>query len=93
LFVVHAYCSVCQTGVGPAGSLESKTPKERRGKINNEELLRLLADPPGWYVREFAERFNACPQAAHKMFEKLRLLPVKKLLPVPRNRKKTGKSS
>jgi hypothetical protein len=41
-------------------------------------LLRLLADHPGWYLREFAERFNACPQAAHKMFEKLRLLPVKK---------------
>jgi transposase len=41
------------------GFLESKAPKERRGKINKEESLRLLADHPGWYLREFTERFNS----------------------------------
>jgi transposase len=75
------------------GSLESKTAKERRGKINKKELLRLLADHPDWYLREFAEKFNVCPQAVHKMFEKLGVTRKKKLLPILKNRKKTGKSS
>jgi transposase len=59
------------------GSLEYKPPKERNGKINKNELVRLLEEHPDWYLREFAEKFNVCPQAIDKMFKKLGL-PVKK---------------
>jgi hypothetical protein len=30
----------------------------------------LLEEHPDWYLREFAEKFNVCLQAIHKMFEK-----------------------
>jgi transposase len=53
------------------GSLEYKSPKERRGKINKSELARLLEEHPDWYLMEFAEKLNVCPQAIYKMFKKL----------------------
>jgi transposase len=53
------------------GSLESKSPEERNRKINKSEPVRLLEEHPDWYLREFAEKFTVCPQAIHKMFEKL----------------------
>jgi transposase len=59
------------------GSLENKLPKERRGKINKSELIRLLEEHPDRYLREFAEKFNVCPQAIHKMFEKLGIMRKK----------------
>jgi transposase len=43
------------------GSLEYKSPKEREGKIDKNELTRLLQEHPDWYLREFAEKFNVCP--------------------------------
>jgi transposase len=73
------------------GSLESKSPKERNGKINKSELVRLLEEHPDWYLREFAEKFNVCPQAIHKMFEKLGVTRKKKRLPIPKSRRKNGK--
>jgi transposase len=73
------------------GSLEYKSPKERRGKINKRELARLLEEHPDWYLREFAEKFNVCPQAIDKMFKKLGVTRKKKLLPIRRNRRKNGK--
>jgi transposase len=53
------------------GSLEYRSPKERRGKINKSELLSLLEEHPDWYLREFAEKLNVCRQAVQKMFKKL----------------------
>jgi transposase len=52
------------------GSLEYRPPKERRGKINKSELLLTLEEHPDWYLREFAEKFNACLQVVDKMFKK-----------------------
>jgi transposase len=31
------------------GSLEYRSPKERRGKINKSEPIRLPEEHPGWY--------------------------------------------
>jgi transposase len=73
------------------GSLEYKPPKERNGKINKKELLRLFEEHPDRYLREFAERFNVYPQAIDKMFKKLGVTRKKKLLPIRKNRKKNGK--
>jgi transposase len=53
------------------GFLEYRSPKERNGKINKNELARLLEEHPDWYLRAFAEKFNVCPQAIDKMFKKL----------------------
>jgi transposase len=75
------------------GSLESRPAKERGRKINKSELLSLLKEHSDWYLREFAEKFNVCPQAIYKMFVKLGVTRKKKRLPIPRNRKKSGKSS
>jgi hypothetical protein len=51
----------------------------------------LLEEHPDWYLREFAEKFNVCPQAIDKMFKKPGVTRKKKLLPVRKNRKKNGK--
>jgi transposase len=74
------------------GSLESKTRKERNRKINKGELLRLLDGHPDWHLREFAAKFNVCLAAIYKMFKKLGVTRKKKLLPIPKNRRKSGKS-
>jgi transposase len=74
------------------GSLESKKAKERCGKINKEELLRLLKEHPDWYLREFAEELNVCLQAVDKMLKKLGVTRKKKLLLILKNWKKTGKN-
>ena len=55
------------------GSLENKLPKERCGKINKSELIRSLEEHPDRYLREFAEKFDVCPQAIHKMLKNLAL--------------------
>jgi transposase len=73
------------------GSLEYKSPKERCGKINKNELSRLLGEHPDWYLREFAEKLNVCPQAIHKMFKKLGITRKKKLLPIRKSLRKNGK--
>jgi transposase len=73
------------------GSLECRAPKERKGKINKQELARLLEEHPDWYLREFAEKFHVCLQAIDKMFKKLGVTRKKKLLPIRKNRKKNGK--
>jgi transposase len=73
------------------GSLEYRSPKERRGKIDKEELIRLLREHPDWYLREFAEKCNVCLQAIDKMFKKLGVTRKKKLLRIRKNRKKNGK--
>jgi transposase len=72
------------------GSLEKRTPQERSGKINKREPARLLEEHPDWYLREFAEKFGVCPQAIHKMFEKMALC-VKKLLPIRKSGRKNEK--
>jgi transposase len=73
------------------GFLEYRPPKERNGKINKNELARLLEEHPDWYLREFAEKFNVCLQAIDKMFKKVGVTRKKKLLPIRKNRKKNGK--
>ena len=73
------------------GSLENKLPKERCGKINKSELIRSLEEHPDWYLREFAEKFDVCPQAIHKMFKKLGITRKKKHLPIRKSRRKNGK--
>jgi transposase len=74
------------------GSLESKKPKERCGKINKEELLRLLKEHPDWYLREFAEKLNVCLQSIDKMLKKIGVTRKKKRLLILKNRKKTEKN-
>jgi transposase len=73
------------------GSLEYRAPKERNGKINKNELIRLLEEHPDWYLREFAEKFNVCLQAIDKMFKKLGVTRKKKLLRIRKSPKKSGK--
>jgi transposase len=68
------------------GSLEYKSPQERRGKINKSELACLLEEHPGWYLRAFAERLQVCPQGIHK------IVTVKKRLPIWKSLRKNGKS-
>ena len=74
------------------GSLEYKTPKERNRKINKAELARLVEEHPDWYLREFAAKLNVCHQSVHKMLKKLGITHKKKLLHIPKSRRKTGKS-
>jgi transposase len=75
------------------GSLEYRSPKERRGKINKSELLRLLEEHPDWYLREFAEKLNVCRQAIQKMFKKLGVTRKKTLLLIRKSQRKTAKST
>ncbi|MDR1232292.1 MAG: transposase [Spirochaetaceae bacterium] len=74
------------------GSLEKKPPKERSRKINKSELVRLAEEHPDWYLREFAEKFNVCPQAIDKMLKKLGITRKKKLLRIRKKAEKNGKN-
>ncbi|MDR2477102.1 MAG: transposase [Treponema sp.] len=38
---------------------------------NKEELMRMAAEHPDWYLQEFAEAFNVCHQAIQQMFKRL----------------------
>lgn len=75
------------------GSLEYKPPKERYGKVNKKELMRLLEEHPDWYLREFAEKFDVCLQAIDKIFKKLGITRKKNLIYIRKNLKKAGKST
>jgi transposase len=75
------------------GSLEKKPLKERKGKINKSELVRLAGEHPDWYLREFAEKLNVCPQAVDKMVKKLGIARKKKLLRIRKKAKKNGQST
>ena len=73
------------------GSLKYRPPKNRERKINKEELLRMAAKHPDWYLREFAEAFNVCHQAIQQMFKKLGVARKKKRSLVRRSRKINGR--
>jgi transposase len=75
------------------GSLEKKPLKERSGKINKRELVRLAEEHPDWYLREFAEKLNVCFQAVDKMLRKLGITRKKKLLRIRKKAKKNGQST
>jgi transposase len=71
------------------GSLEKKPSRERERKINKSELARLAEEHPDWYLREFAERFNVCPQAIDKMLKKLGITRKKNFYVFGKKRRKT----
>jgi transposase len=75
------------------GSLEKKPLKERNGKINKTELVRLAEEHPDWYLREFAEKLNVCPQAVDKMLKKLGVTRKKKLLRIRKKAENSAKST
>jgi transposase len=75
------------------GSLENKLPKERNGKINKSQPARFLQEHPDWYLREFAEKFNVCPQAIHKMFKKLGITRKKNFYIFGKIRERAGNVS
>jgi transposase len=72
------------------GSLEYRLLKERNGKINKNELARLLEEHPDWYLREFAEKCNVCLQAIDKMFKKLGVTRKKNVYLFGKTGKRTG---
>jgi hypothetical protein len=51
----------------------------------------LLEDHPDWYLREFAEKFNVCPQAIGKMFKKFGVIRKKNLYLPGKTGGKNGK--
>jgi transposase len=73
------------------GSFEYTAPKERNGKINKKEPVRLLEEHPDWYLRAFAEKFNVCPQAIDNMFRKPGVTRKKELLLIGKTRRKNWK--
>jgi transposase len=75
------------------GSLEYRPPQERNGKINKNELVRLLEEHPDWYLREFAEKCNVCPQTIDKMFKKLGVTRKKNFYLFGKTGKRTGSVS
>jgi hypothetical protein len=80
------------------GSLEYRSPIERRGKINKSELLRLLEERPDWYFRNHAVplrvrgKIKCLPSGRTENVQEAWCY-TKKLLLIRKSQRKTAKSS
>ena len=62
--------------------------RERKRKIDKEELRRVIAEKPDIYLRELAELFGCTESAVFYALKKMNITRKKRLLPITKNPKK-----
>jgi len=70
------------------GYTGEKIFRERKRKIDKEELKKAVEEKPDIYLYELAKMFDCTPQAVFYMLEKLNITRKKSPLPTMRNPKK-----
>lgn len=65
----------------------TKIIRERKRKIDKEELKKAVQEKPDAYLYELAEKFGCTPQAVFLMLEKLKITRKKSPLPIAKNLK------
>jgi len=78
------------------GNLESgyynvKNKRERKRKIDKEQLRRAVADKPDAYLHELADLFGCSGQAVSAALKKMKITLKKRPLPTVKNPKRTGR--
>jgi transposase len=68
------------------------TKRERRRKIDKEELRRALEETPDAYLRELAQRFNCSAVAIFYALKKLGITLKKKPLHTAKNQRRNARS-
>jgi len=70
-----------------------KVYRERKRKIDKEELKRLVEEKPDAYLAEFAERFDCSVPAVFYALKKLKITLKKRPLPIRKNQMKNGRNT
>jgi len=74
------------------GHFDITIRRERRRKIDKEELKKAVAENPDAFLKEYAEQFNCTPTAVFYALEKLNITRKKRLLPILKNQNRNGRS-
>jgi transposase len=67
------------------GYYNTKIKRERKRKIDKDELKREIAEKPDAYLRELAEKYGCTESAVFYTLKKLSITRKKRRLPIPRN--------
>jgi transposase len=70
------------------GYYDTKTIRERKRKIDKDELKRKVAEKPDAYLRELAEEYGCTESAVFYALKKLNITRKKRLLPLLKNQKR-----
>ena len=68
-----------------SGHYDVKIKRERKRKINKEELRRLVEEEPDAFLWELAEIFNCTPTAVFYALENMNITRKKNILPITKN--------
>jgi len=74
------------------GHFDVTIKRERRRKIDKEELKKAVAENPDAFLKEYAEQFNCTPTAIFYALEKLNITRKKRLLPMLKDQNRNGRS-
>ena len=69
------------------GYYEIKIVRERKRKIDKEELKQAVAEKPDAYLRELAEKFGCTESAVFYALERLKITRKKSVLPITKSPK------
>ena len=75
-----------------SGYYDIKIVRERKRKIDKDELKRAIAEKPDAYLRELAEKFECTETAVFYALEKLKITRKKSLLPITKSPRKNVRS-
>jgi transposase len=73
-----------------SGYYEKKIIRERKRKIDKNELRKAIEEKPDLYLRELAQRFGCSDVAVFKALKKLKITRKKSTLHIMKNRKKNA---
>ena len=74
------------------GYYDTKIVRERKRKINKNELKQMVAEKPDIYLRELADKFHCTEVAVFYALEKLNITRKKSVLPITKNRKRNARN-
>jgi transposase len=75
-----------------SGYYNTKIKRERKRKIDKDELRREIQEKPDTYLRELAERYSCTESAIFYALKKLNITRKKRLLPILKNQNRSGRS-
>jgi transposase len=75
------------------GSLQPRSIPGRPPTIDLESLKRAVEEKPDAYLRELAEPYNCSTTAVFNALRKHKITYKKKLSPMPKNQRKSGRNS
>ena len=73
-----------------SGYYDAEVIRERKRKIDKNELKRMVSEKPDSYLRELACRFHCTESAVFSALEKLKITRKKRALPITKNPKRNA---